>query len=123
MRRKRSAVGPASVEHTSVGSSGQTIRPFQEVVVSRKVLHLSMTLALVACIASLVDSSSARTRPCPLCGGPAELCGIIHSLSMDRKIEENAHTIYRCRACEYEVVEPASSDVSRLPQDASLAAQ
>jgi hypothetical protein len=82
-----------------------------------------MVLALVACIASLVDSSFARTRPCPLCGGPAELCGVIHSLSVDKKTFGSAHGIYRCRACEYDVVELAGSDVSLVPRDASLAAQ
>lgn len=73
----------------------------------RRTLHIAMSVALLAGIASLVESSLSQNWPCPLCGGRAECIGALRSLSIDRTHWGRRHPVYRCRACDYEVLAPA----------------
>lgn len=88
----------------------------------RRTLHVCMALALLACIASLIETSLSRSQPCPLCGGRMTGIGAIHSLSIDGKRCGNAQVVYRCRKCDYDVLEPAGSSLVRpeLPPNSDV---
>ena len=66
-----------------------------------------MAIAFVACIVSILQTSVARTEPCPLCGRPMEHIGTIQNLSMDRSTSR-AHSVHRCHRCDYEIVLPGA---------------
>jgi hypothetical protein len=74
-----------------------------DIVMVRQALHLVMAIALVASMASIIQTALSRSEPCPLCGGPMQRIGTIHSLSIDRRTSR-ATGIHRCHGCDYEVI-------------------
>lgn len=65
--------------------------------VRERFVRLLMVAALVACLASILQSTVSRTRPCPLCGS-----------RMQQVRSYRDAVIYRCNDCDYEIVEAAS---------------
>lgn len=82
----------------------------------RRALHIVTVLALVACIASIVDSAFSSRKSCPFCGRPMQHVGLLHSLAIDQQTWR-PFDVYRCPGCDFVRLEPAG----RTQADANAA--
>jgi hypothetical protein len=62
-----------------------------------------MVLAFLASIASLIETSMTRSKPCPACGSPMQWIDGQERSTFEEGTWELLD-LYRCHRCEYEVI-------------------